>query len=282
MSQDIFCINPIFFVPIDCQEISKNEHELQNEMKMFEEPIKTKNIDKNQIEIEDKNTYDNSSSGKDSEGYVDIDEIGTKNEKNEKSLGNNGKFPKKSNSDEKETIVFSTSINDPHIKSMTNSSKIYTSEIFKQNWKLKSRRLITKLKRKLIKQYNNLCNNNNNKNNDNSNDDNDENSIDDNNNYSHNNDYDNNYINNDAFNCKKIFINNNNNMNNNSNNIGNNLVDNFLINLQNIPTNININFNQFNNNCQIYNNSLNNIINSNYNNELEKYKYLLYLANNGC
>lgn len=281
MSQDIFRINPIFFVPIDCQEMSKNENELQNEIKMFDEPIKTKNIDKNQIEIEDKNTYDNSSSGKDSDGYVDIDEIGTKNEINEKSPGNNGKFPKKSKNDEKETIVFSTSINDPHIKSMTNSSKIYTSEIFKQNWKLKSRRLITKLKRKLIKQYNNLCN----KNNDNINDDNDDTNVDDNfnnNNYSHNNDYDNNYINNDAFNCKKIFINNNNNMNNNSNNIGNNLVDNFLINLQNIPTNININFNQFNNNCQIYNNSLNNIINNNYKNELEKYKYLLYLANNGC
>jgi len=35
---------------------------------------------------------------------------------------------------------------------MSNSSKIYSSEIFKRNWKLKSRRLITKLKKKLIKQ----------------------------------------------------------------------------------------------------------------------------------
>jgi hypothetical protein len=36
---------------------------------------------------------------------------------------------------------------------MSNSSKIYISEIFKRNWKLKSRRLITKLKKKLIKQW---------------------------------------------------------------------------------------------------------------------------------
>ena len=36
---------------------------------------------------------------------------------------------------------------------MSNSSKIYISEIFKRNWKLKSRRLIAKLKKKLIKQW---------------------------------------------------------------------------------------------------------------------------------
>ena len=31
--------------------------------------------------------------------------------------------------------------NDKNIKSKTNSSKIYISEIFKRNWKLKSKRL---------------------------------------------------------------------------------------------------------------------------------------------
>ena len=43
---------------------------------------------------------------------------------------------------------------------MTNSSKIYTSDIFKRNWKLKSKRLITKLKKKLIKQIKNFYKNN--------------------------------------------------------------------------------------------------------------------------
>ena len=40
---------------------------------------------------------------------------------------------------------------------MTNSSKIYICEIFKPNWKLKDRRLITKLKKILIKEYKNSC-----------------------------------------------------------------------------------------------------------------------------
>ena len=48
--------------------------------------------------------------------------------------------------------------NDKNIKSKTNSSKIYISEIFKRNWKLKSKRLITKLKKKLIKQIRNSNN----------------------------------------------------------------------------------------------------------------------------
>ena len=221
MSQNIFRINPIFFVPIDNQEISKNAEEPKNNTSICSEHKKPKNKKKNELDIEDKYTYDNSSSGKESDEYVNMDDISTKKEENKK---NNEKTAK---NEEKDIIVFSTSINDRHIKSMSNSSKIYTSEIFKQNWKLKSRRLITKLKRKLIKQYNNLCMNN--ADNDN------------NNNYNHN-DYNNNYINNDESNCKNIYINNNNNMNNNSNNTGNNLADNFFINLQKIGTNININF----------------------------------------
>ena len=67
---------------------------------------------------------------------------------------------------DKNTIIFSSNKDDPNIKSMTNSSKIYISEIFKRNWKLKSKRLISKLKKKLIKQiktnhkYNNYESNN--------------------------------------------------------------------------------------------------------------------------
>ena len=67
---------------------------------------------------------------------------------------------------DKNIIIFSSNKDDPNIKSMTNSSKIYISEIFKRNWKLKSKRLISKLKKKLIKQiktnhkYNNYESNN--------------------------------------------------------------------------------------------------------------------------
>ena len=60
----------------------------------------------------------------------------------------------------KNTIIFSLNKDDRNIKSMTNSSKIYTSDIFKRNWKLKSKRLITKLKKKLIKQIKNFYKNN--------------------------------------------------------------------------------------------------------------------------
>ena len=56
------------------------------------------------------------------------------------------------NNNEKNILTFSINKNDKNIKSLTNSSKIYISEIFKKNWKLKSRRLLSKLKKKLIKQ----------------------------------------------------------------------------------------------------------------------------------
>ena len=70
----------------------------------------------------------------------------------------------------------------------------------------------------------------------------------------------------------------NNNMSNK--NIGNILNDNYFINLQNIGTNININFNQYNNSYQVINNSLGNNNSSNNNiNNLELYKQLLNIAN---
>ena len=66
-------------------------------------------------------------------------------------------FEQKEKNENKNIITFSLNKNDPNIKSMTNSSKIYICEIFKRNWKLKSRRLIAKLKKKLIKQWNQYC-----------------------------------------------------------------------------------------------------------------------------
>ena len=53
-------------------------------------------------------------------------------------------------------ITFSTSKTNKEIKSLANSSKIYIAEIFRRNWKLKARRLITKMKQKLIKKLNNI------------------------------------------------------------------------------------------------------------------------------
>ena len=113
MSQNAFPINPIFFMPIDSEDTSKN-HKDQKEK--------------------------NSSSSFDNNSLSSIDESEDINDKN--------------------TIVFSLNKGDRNIKSMTNSSKIYTSEIFKRNWKLKSKRLITKLKKKLIKQIKNFYKNN--------------------------------------------------------------------------------------------------------------------------
>ena len=204
-NENIFQIDPIFFVPIDCEENSKHIEEGKNT-------------------LQKKQKYSESNSEKDVNSKI-------KHSKEKKK--------------EKDVIVFSKSQNDRKIKSMANSSKIYITEIFKQNWKLKARRLITKLKKKLIKQYFNVC-------------DEDENFEDKsiNKTLSWNNYENSNYINNDElFSCENntIFINNNNNCIRlgNSNNI-----DNCYINLPNAPTNININFNQFNNNCQVINNSL--------------------------
>ena len=85
-----------------------------------------------------------------------------KDKNNSSSFENNSLSSIDENEDinNKNTIIFSLNKDDRNIKSMTNSSKIYTSDIFKRNWKLKSKRLITKLKKKLIKQIKNFYKNN--------------------------------------------------------------------------------------------------------------------------
>ena len=268
MSQNIFQIDPIFFLPIDLGENSKFSSEIEEEsqtqngklLKAHIEKYK-KNTHKNKNNIEDDSTNENSSSEKELDQSLDIDKI---------------KSQKPTRKGEKEVIVFSTSRNDPHIKSMTNSSKIYISEIFKQNWKFKSRRLITKLKKKLIKQYQNSCENEkiyNNK------------SI----------NIGNSNINNNAnfsLNDKNLFVNNKINSNNindyifDFNNCNNNLMNNInnkkicnktgnkYIHFQNICANININFNQYNNNYKILNNSI-------INNQIDQYKNILNINNVG-
>jgi hypothetical protein len=257
MSQNIFQIDPIFFLPIDFEENSKvaseaeEEDQCQND-KLLKDHIERhkKNMHKNKKYSEDDTTIENSSSGKDLDKTLDISKI-----KKEK--------PKRK--EEKEVIVFSTSANDPHIKSMTNSSKIYISEIFKQNWKLKSRRLITKLKKKLIKQYQNSCIKEN---------------IDKKTKNNNINDHVNLSLkNNSLLVNKKINLNNvndyifdcTNNLMNNINSkkicIGN---SNKFINFKNICANININFNQYNNNYQIINNSIINNGNDQYKNILNR------------
>jgi hypothetical protein len=257
MSQNIFQIDPIFFLPIDFEENSKvaseaeEEDQCQND-KLLKDHIERhkKNMHKNKKYSEDDTTIENSSSGKDLDKTLDISKI-----KKEK--------PKRK--EEKEVIVFSTSANDPHIKSMTNSSKIYISEIFKQNWKLKSRRLITKLKKKLIKQYQNSCIKEN---------------IDKKTKNNNINDHVNLSLkNNSLLVNKKINLNNVNDYifdctNNLMNNINSKKIcngnSNKFINFKNICANININFNQYNNNYQIINNSIINNGNDQYKNILNR------------
>ena len=149
---------------------------------------------------------------------------------------------------DKNTIIFSSNKDDRNIKSMTNSSKIYISEIFKRNWKLKSKRLISKLKKKLIKQiktnhkYNNYESNN------------------EKNNLSNqiiikskknNIDFNNYNKNNNAYNQNRI-----NNINYNDD--LNNKIDIF----KNLNVNSNYNHSKYNNNLKMFND--NNTINNNY------------------
>ena len=132
MSQNVFLIDPIFFIPID-EEYSKRKG-------------KHKNNDITKIQ-KMKNKVD-------SEQNQDLNIIKGNHPKKIKSIPEENKSPSNNSQDDNQTtIIFSSIKNDRNIKSMSNSSKIYISEIFKRNWKLKSRRLIAKLKKKLIKQW---------------------------------------------------------------------------------------------------------------------------------
>ena len=132
MSQNAFLIDPIFFIPID-EEYSKRKG-------------KHKNNDITKIQ-KMKNKVD-------SEQNQDLNIIKGNHPKKIKSIPEENKSTSiNSQDDNQTTIIFSSIKNDRNIKSMSNSSKIYISEIFKRNWKLKSRRLISKLKKKLIKQW---------------------------------------------------------------------------------------------------------------------------------
>ena len=250
MSQNIFHADPIFVLPIDYEEdFMKSSKEIQNE-KIYDnhfEKYKKKSYKKKKATSEDENSNENTSSGKENDHSSESSKDKDKNKK--KIFGR-----EKGKENGEEVIVFSTSVNNRQIKSMTNSSKIYVNEIFKQNWKLKSRRLITKLKKKLIKEYKNKyfkelteVNNNHIKN-----------SSFKNNNMNSNN------MNSNIPNCNNNFIYNNNqksiiyNNNQMSNNNLSDCIDNSnLVNYLNNCTNININFNQYNNNYQIINKSMN-------------------------
>ena len=251
MSQNIFHADPIFVLPIDYEEdFTNSSKEIQNE-KIYDnhfEKHKKKSYKKKKTTSEDENSNDNTSSGK--ENGQSSESSKDKDKKQKKIIGRD---EDKENGEE--VIVFSTSVNNRHIKSMTNSSKIYVNEIFKQNWKLKSRRLITKLKKKLIKEYKNKC-------------------------FKQLNEVNNNHIKNSSFknnimnsnnmndiipNCNNNFIYNNdlksiiysNNQLSNNNNLNDYTNNSNLINFLNNCTNININFNQYNNNFQLVNNSMN-------------------------
>ena len=132
MSQNVFLIDPIFFMPID-EEYSKRKGKHKNN------DITKSQIMKNKVGLEQNQ---------------DLNIIKGNHPKKIKSIPEENKSPSNNNQDDnRTTIIFSSIKNDRNIKSMSNSSKIYISEIFKRNWKLKSRRLIAKLKKKLIKQW---------------------------------------------------------------------------------------------------------------------------------
>jgi hypothetical protein len=132
MSQNVFLIDPIFFMPID-EEYSKRKGKHKKD-----DITKSQKI-KNIIGLEQNK---------------DLNIIKGNHSKKIISFPEENKSPSiNSQDDNKTTIIFSSIKNDRNIKSMSNSSKIYISEIFKRNWKLKTRRLIAKLKKKLIKQW---------------------------------------------------------------------------------------------------------------------------------
>ena len=241
MSQNIFRIDPIFFLPIDLEDNSKflSEDE-QNDCDTPEEEENNSLVKKDKIEHNEGKTNEYSSKGK------ELVQIFVSNiNKNQIS---------KENDKEK-------------IKPKKDKDKIYISQFFKENWKIKSRRLITKLKKKLIKQYKNSCL----KNNDNKN-------VDILNFYFNNinSKIMNSNINNNIFDCNNNFI------CNNLSTINNNIIyncncskGNNIENQNNIYTNININFNQYNNNYQIIDNS-DNLLCNDY--VFNQYKNLLSLS----
>ena len=132
MSQNAFLIDPIFFIPID-EEYSKRKGKQKKN-----DTTKSKKI-KNIVGL-DRNQDISITKGNHPKKIISIPE---KNKSSSNSIQD----------DNQTTIIFSSTKNDRNIKSMSNSNKIYISEIFKRNWKLKSRRLIAKLKKKLIKQW---------------------------------------------------------------------------------------------------------------------------------
>ena len=231
MSQNVFPIDPIFFMPIDFEEFSNKKEKLKKQQICKNDKIKTlRNIEKNNILINSKSDFQTNEC------------ISSEKNLSESIINQN---------ENKNIITFSSSKDNRNIKSMTNSSKIYISEIFKRNWKLKSRRLIAKLKKKLIKQWKQAYFKENNKNsnfvenNKNSN----ENIINSKLNIINNNDfeYNNCHIKNSI---QKINLINNKLLSNNNFNVGN------LVYYPNICTNININFNKYNNNLNLSNNSV--------------------------
>ena len=204
--------------------------------------------------------------------YVPIDSEDNKKFKNKKRESYN--FIKKDEyNNNKNILTFSLNKNYKNNKTMINNNKIYISQIFKNNWKFKSRRLIAKLKKRLIKQLKNYYYKK---------------SINDKTNLIKNN-----FVNqiiiksnniNNKFDFKNFFIykdniinkinNNNKQINNISNyNYLNNCINNCnykkIENNNNVYTNFNFNFNQCNNNFNI-NNIKNSIINNNFAYNLSK------------
>ena len=138
-------LNPIFTLPIDLE---------------LEEKVEPDNIflsDSNECD-----TCEDNYSLKESKNFEKIYEYLDNKDQNLLELHNKpnedikSDIPIKENDKKKSLkfITFSTSKENKQIKYLANSSRIYIGEIFRRNWKLKARRLITKMKQKLIKKLN--------------------------------------------------------------------------------------------------------------------------------
>lgn len=137
MSNSAFNIDPLFVVPIDYEENQKNT--LMSAQNNIESDITIENLSLGKKNIISDNNIEN-----DINLANDLDQFEVKNVY--KDYKNNCSFNIKDNKIEP--------CNDSNI---INNNKIYITKCLKKNWKLKCRRLASKIKKRLVKLYHKSC-----------------------------------------------------------------------------------------------------------------------------
>ena len=137
MSNSAFNIDPLFVVPIDYEENQKNT--LMSAQNNIESDITIENLSFSKKNIISDNNIEN-----DINLTNDLDQFEVKNVY--KDYKNNCSFNIKDNKIEP--------CNDSNI---INNNKIYITKCLKKNWKLKCRRLASKIKKRLVKLYHKSC-----------------------------------------------------------------------------------------------------------------------------